>query len=57
MQTATKLLIGNGHTNIALVTGLIDKDGVVEKRFGRRGKAWRLWRPGCRKGIDADACA
>ncbi|MFC5530594.1 LacI family DNA-binding transcriptional regulator [Cohnella yongneupensis] len=30
---ATKHLIDNGHTNIALVTGLIRKDGVVEKRF------------------------
>jgi DNA-binding LacI/PurR family transcriptional regulator len=30
---ATKYLIENGHTNIALVTGAIKKDGVVEKRF------------------------
>ncbi len=30
---ATKHFIDNGHTNIALVTGLIRKDGVVEKRF------------------------
>ncbi|MBO9600586.1 MAG: LacI family DNA-binding transcriptional regulator [Cohnella sp.] len=30
---ATKHLIDKGHTNIALVTGLIRKDGVVEKRF------------------------
>ncbi|WP_256758952.1 LacI family DNA-binding transcriptional regulator [Cohnella sp. WQ 127256] len=30
---ATKHLIDNGHTNIALVTGMIRKDGVVEKRF------------------------
>lgn len=30
---ATKHLIDNGHTNIALVTGLIRKEGVVEKRF------------------------
>ncbi|RKP53107.1 LacI family transcriptional regulator [Cohnella endophytica] len=30
---ATRHFIENGHTNIALVTGLIRKDGVVEKRF------------------------
>jgi DNA-binding LacI/PurR family transcriptional regulator len=30
---ATKHLIDNGHRNIALVTGMIRKDGVVEKRF------------------------
>jgi DNA-binding LacI/PurR family transcriptional regulator len=30
---ATKHLIDNGHTHIALVTGKIKKDGVVEKRF------------------------
>lgn len=30
---ATKHLIENGHTGIALVTGMIRKDGVVEKRF------------------------
>jgi DNA-binding LacI/PurR family transcriptional regulator len=30
---ATKHLIESGHTNIALVTGKIKKDGVVEKRF------------------------
>jgi DNA-binding LacI/PurR family transcriptional regulator len=30
---ATKHFIDNGHVNIALVTGLIRKDGVVEKRF------------------------
>lgn len=30
---ATKHCIEHGHTNIALVTGLIRKDGVVEKRF------------------------
>lgn len=30
---ATKYFIENGHTNISLVTGLIRKDGVVEKRF------------------------
>ncbi|WP_217596961.1 LacI family DNA-binding transcriptional regulator [Cohnella sp. GbtcB17] len=30
---ATELLVDNGHTNIALVTGLIRKDGAVEKRF------------------------
>ncbi|CAH0121495.1 LacI family DNA-binding transcriptional regulator [Paenibacillus sp. MSJ-34] len=30
---ATKHLIDNGHTNIALVTGTIRKDGVVEKRY------------------------
>ncbi|WP_123039216.1 LacI family DNA-binding transcriptional regulator [Cohnella candidum] len=30
---ATKHLIDNGHANIALVTGSIRKDGVVEKRF------------------------
>ncbi|TFE29523.1 LacI family transcriptional regulator [Cohnella luojiensis] len=30
---ATKHFIDNGHTNIALVTGMIRKDGVVEKRF------------------------
>jgi DNA-binding LacI/PurR family transcriptional regulator len=30
---ATKHLIESGHTNIALVTGVIKKDGVVEKRF------------------------
>ncbi len=29
---ATRHLIDNGHTHIALVTGLIKKDGVVEKR-------------------------
>ncbi|REE66648.1 LacI family transcriptional regulator [Paenibacillus taihuensis] len=30
---AVNHLIENGHTNIALVTGTIRKDGVVEKRF------------------------
>lgn len=30
---ATRHCIERGHTNIALVTGLIRKDGVVEKRF------------------------
>jgi len=30
---ATKYLIDCGHRNIALVTGMIRKDGVVEKRF------------------------
>lgn len=30
---AAKHLIDNGHRNIALVTGSIRKDGVVEKRF------------------------
>ncbi|QMV43163.1 LacI family DNA-binding transcriptional regulator [Cohnella cholangitidis] len=30
---ATKHLIDNGHRNIGLVTGMIRKDGVVEKRF------------------------
>lgn len=30
---ATKYLIEKGHKNIALVTGSIRKDGVVEKRF------------------------
>lgn len=30
---ATKYLIDCGHRNIALVTGMIKKDGVVEKRF------------------------
>jgi len=30
---ATKYLIDCGHTEIALVTGMIRKDGVVEKRF------------------------
>lgn len=30
---ATRYLIQNGHANIALVTGTIKKDGVVEKRF------------------------
>lgn len=30
---ATKHLIDNGHSNIALVTGMIRRDGVVEKRF------------------------
>ncbi len=30
---ATKHLIENGHRNIGLVTGMIRKDGVVEKRF------------------------
>lgn len=30
---ATKHLIDNGHRSIALVTGMIRKDGVVEKRF------------------------
>jgi DNA-binding LacI/PurR family transcriptional regulator len=30
---ATQHLIENGHSNIALVTGKIKKDGVVEKRF------------------------
>lgn len=30
---ATKYLIDQGHRNIALVTGTIRKDGVVEKRF------------------------
>lgn len=30
---ATKYLINCGHRNIALVTGMIKKDGVVEKRF------------------------
>jgi len=30
---ATKHLIDNGHRNIALVTGKIRSDGVVEKRF------------------------
>jgi DNA-binding LacI/PurR family transcriptional regulator len=30
---ATKYLIDMGHKNIALVTGMIRKDGVVEKRF------------------------
>jgi len=30
---ATKALIDRGHRNIALVTGTIRKDGVVEKRF------------------------
>jgi DNA-binding LacI/PurR family transcriptional regulator len=30
---ATKYLIDSGHRNIALVTGMIKKDGVVEKRF------------------------
>jgi LacI family transcriptional regulator len=30
---ATQYLIGKGHTNIALVTGSIRKDGVMEKRF------------------------
>lgn len=30
---ATKYLIEQGHVNIALVTGVIKKDGVVEKRF------------------------
>ena len=30
---ATSHLIENGHTHIALVTGKIKKDGVVEKRF------------------------
>ncbi len=30
---ATRYLIDQGHTNIALVTGRIKKDGVVEKRF------------------------
>lgn len=30
---ATKHLIDQGHRNIALVTGMIRKDGVVEKRF------------------------
>lgn len=32
-KLATDYLIANGHTNIALVTGTIKKDGVVEKRF------------------------
>lgn len=30
---ATRHLIDNGHSHIALVTGKIKKDGVVEKRF------------------------
>ncbi|MEF2966032.1 LacI family DNA-binding transcriptional regulator [Paenibacillus sp. M1] len=30
---ATKHLIEQGHTNIGLVTGMIRKDGVVEKRY------------------------
>ncbi|MBB6673510.1 LacI family DNA-binding transcriptional regulator [Cohnella nanjingensis] len=30
---ATRHLIENGHTGIALVTGMIRKDGVIEKRF------------------------
>ncbi|HEX7714829.1 MAG TPA: LacI family DNA-binding transcriptional regulator [Bacillota bacterium] len=30
---ATKYLIDSGHRNIALITGSIKKDGVVEKRF------------------------
>lgn len=30
---ATQHLIKNGHRNIGLVTGMIRKDGVVEKRF------------------------
>ncbi|MDQ6421013.1 LacI family DNA-binding transcriptional regulator [Paenibacillus sp. LHD-117] len=30
---ATRYLIGKGHSNIALATGMIKKDGVVEKRF------------------------
>ncbi|WP_019537293.1 LacI family DNA-binding transcriptional regulator [Paenibacillus ginsengihumi] len=30
---ATKHLIEQGHTNIGLVTGVIRKDGVVEKRY------------------------
>jgi len=30
---ATRYLIENGHRNIALVTGTIRQDGVVEKRF------------------------
>jgi DNA-binding LacI/PurR family transcriptional regulator len=30
---ATKYLIDSGHRNIGLVTGMIKKDGVVEKRF------------------------
>lgn len=32
-KLATDHLIACGHTNIALVTGTIKKDGVVEKRF------------------------
>lgn len=30
---ATRYLIDNGHRNIAMVTGMIRKDGVTEKRF------------------------
>lgn len=32
-KLATQHLIEKGHTNLALVTGKIKKDGVVEKRF------------------------